>query len=51
MASKMPAEVLANFQKDRDKTKAPSGDELTGKAKSDTRKRALAKARKAKQAK
>jgi len=47
MANKMPAELLEKFQKDREEKKAPSGKELQeGK---ETRARALAKARKAKQ--
>ena len=28
MADKMPADVLAKFQKDREEKKAPSGDEV-----------------------
>lgn len=28
MADKMPAEVLAKFEKDREEKKAPSGDEV-----------------------
>ena len=47
MANEMPAELLAKFEKDREEKKAPSGKELReGK---ETRARALAKARKAKQ--
>tara|TARA_R110002012_G_scaffold96247_3_gene232046 strand:- start:51016 stop:51159 length:144 start_codon:yes stop_codon:yes gene_type:complete len=41
MANKMPAEVLAKFQKDRDEKKAPSGDEV----KMEKQKRAKEKAR------
>lgn len=47
MANKMPAELLEKFKKDREENKAPSGEELKGKK--ETRERALAKARKAKQ--
>ena len=47
MANKMPAELLAKFEKDREEKKAPSGKEL--KEGNETRARALAKARKAKQ--
>jgi|TARA_Y100000289_G_scaffold51420_1_gene52524 hypothetical protein len=41
MANKMPAEVLAKFQKDREEKKAPSGDEV----KMGKQKRAKEKAR------
>ena len=41
MADKMPADVLAKFQKDREETKAPSGDEV----KMEKQKRAKDKAR------
>jgi len=41
MADKMPAEVLAKFQKDREERKAPSGDEV----KMGKQKRAKEKAR------
>lgn len=46
MAGKMPSEVLERFQKAREESKAPSGEE----AKMATRKRARAKARKVKNA-
>lgn len=48
MAEKMPAELLKKFAKDREAKKAPSGDEVSGSQ--ETRKRAAAKARKAKEA-
>ena len=41
MADRMPADVLAKFQKDREETKAPSGDEV----KMEKQKRAKEKAR------
>ena len=44
---KMPSEVLAKFQEEREKRKAPSGDE----AKMGTKKRAKEKARKFKEKK
>lgn len=46
--NKMPAELLEKFKKAREETKAPSGAELG--SKSETRKRAVAKARKVKEA-
>jgi hypothetical protein len=46
MADKMPPELLKRFEEKREENKAPSGEEL--KAKSQKRKDALAKARKAK---
>lgn len=46
MASSMPSEVLEKFRKQREETKAPSGEELSGRE--ETRKRAKAKARKVK---
>lgn len=48
MASKMPAEVLEMFKKEREETKAPSGEEMSGKK--DSAKRAKEKARKFKSA-
>ena len=47
MADKMPAELLEKFAKDREAKKAPSGKEVSGSE--DTRKRAKAKAKKAKE--
>lgn len=47
MADNMPAELLKKFAADREAKKAPSGEEITGS--SETQKRALAKARKAKE--
>ena len=47
MADKMPAELLEKFAKDREAKKAPSGEEVSGSE--DTRKRAKAKAKKAKE--
>ena len=47
MANNMPAELLKKFAADREAKKAPSGEEVTGS--SETQKRALAKARKAKE--
>jgi hypothetical protein len=47
MADKMPSELLKRFEEKREEEKAPSGEEL--KAKSQKRKDALAKARKAKE--
>lgn len=47
MADKMPAELLKKFAADREAKKAPSGEEVSGSA--ETRKRAVAKARKAKE--
>ena len=47
MADKMPAELLEKFAKDREANKAPSGKEVSGSE--DTRKRAKAKAKKAKE--
>jgi hypothetical protein len=48
MADKMPAELLKKFAADREAKKAPSGQEVSGSE--DTRKRAKAKAKKAKEA-
>jgi hypothetical protein len=47
MANKMPAELLEKFAADREAKKAPSGEAVSGSA--ETRKRAAAKARKAKE--
>jgi len=47
MANNMPAELLKKFAADREAKKAPSGQEISGS--SATRKRAVAKARKAKE--
>lgn len=47
MADKMPAEVLKKFAADREAKKAPSGEEVSGPQ--ETRKRAKAKAKKAKE--
>lgn len=47
MAKSMPAELLKKFAADREATKAPSGEEVTGS--SETMKRAKAKAQKAKE--
>lgn len=48
MADKMPAELLKKFAADREAKKAPSGEELN--SSEETRKRAKAKAKKAKEA-
>lgn len=42
----MPSELLEKFKSEREKTKAPSGEELSGR--DEMRKRAKAKARKVK---
>lgn len=47
MSNNMPAEALKKFAADREAKKAPSGQELTGTV--ETRKRAVTKARKAKE--
>lgn len=47
MAKSMPAELIEKFAADREAKKAPSGSESRGSA--ETRKRAKAKARKAKE--
>lgn len=47
MADKMPAELLKKFEEQRQKKEASGDDASRGKG--DSRKRALAKARKAKQ--
>lgn len=47
MADKMPEELLKKFAADREANKTPSGKEVTGST--ETRKRAVAKARKAKE--
>ena len=47
MADKMPAELLEKFAKDREAKKASSGDAVSGSE--ETRKRAKAKAKKAKE--
>ncbi len=47
MANKMPAELLKKFAADREAKKAPSGEDVSGTQ--ETRKRAAAKARKAKE--
>lgn len=47
MAKSMPAELLEKFAADREAKKAPSGEAVSGSE--ETRKRAKAKARKAKE--
>jgi len=47
MAKSMPAELVEKFAADREAKKAPSGEEVSGS--NETRKRAKAKARKAKE--
>jgi len=47
MAESMPAELLKKFAQDREAKKAPSGEAVSGSI--ETRKRAAAKARKAKE--
>jgi len=47
MAKSMPAELIEKFAADREAKKAPSGEEVSGS--NETRKRAKAKARKAKE--
>ena len=46
MANKMPTEVLEKFKQKQEESKAPSGEELSGRE--ETHKRAKAKARKVK---
>ena len=47
MAKSMPAELIEKFAADREAKKAPSGEEVSGS--NETRKRAKANARKAKE--